>query len=140
MKEVRIVMDSENRYFIEEKYKTIFGKLKWRNYRINVVYDIHTKIGAKPGVAINKRIYLFNLEDAQNIVNNIVNQEFILYKGVKIYKVLNSDLRTILYIHKEFIIELRNFKWYYDFKYDLESMKKTIDNRYKRIEYKQIFN
>lgn len=143
MKEVRIVEDSENIYFIEEKYKTIFGKFKWRNYHINEAYfDIRGKFGAKPGVAIKKRIYFYNLNDAEYIVNNIVNQEFILYRGCKIYKVLNEDLRTIMYIHKEFVIELRDFKWYYNFTYDLLSMKKTIDNAYKRIvyvKYKHIF-
>ena len=135
MKEVRIVEDSKNRYFIEEKYKTIFGKFKWRNYHINVAYfDIRGKFGAKPGVAIKKRIYLYNLKDAEYIVNNIVNQEFILHRGCKIYKVLNVDIRTIMYVHKEFIIELRDFRWYYDFTYDLLSMMKIIDNAYKHNE------
>lgn len=47
-----------------------------------------------------------------------------------------------MYVHKEFIIELRDFSWYYDFTYDLLSMMKIIDNAYKRIvyvKYKHIF-
>lgn len=135
MKEVRISMDNENRYFIEEKYKTIFGKLKWRNYCINVVYDIRGKFGTKQGVAIKERTYFYDLKDVEYILNNIVNQEFTLYRGCKIYKVLNPDLRTIIYIHKEFVTELKNLKWYYVFTYDLENMKKTIDIRYSAFIY-----